>query len=216
MVTLYAKAWMFYEENRTLAYGVLAGVLLLIAGITGYIFYQNQQQAVAEQELAQIVQAYEQGNYRAALDGTGNALGLLDIVDGYGGTQAGNLATYYAADALYRLGEYDQALEYFQRFDPTEDLIGASALAAQAAIYQNRGEYEQAAEQYEAAAEQFANSLTTPQYLMRAGRAYEEAGDFAAAIETYQRVADEYPDAEPAQDVSRYIARAEARQSRSS
>lgn len=212
MVTLYAKAWMFFEENRNLVYGALAGLVLLAVGVAGYLYYQTQQQAAAEQELARIVRTYEQGNYRAALDGTGDAMGLLAIADEYGSTQAGNLATYYAADALYRIGEYDRALEFFQAFDATEDFIGASALAAQAAIYSNRGELEQAAELYQDAAEQYPNSLTTPKYLMSAGRAYEEAGNYDAAITMYQRVEDEYPESSQAQQVSRYIARAEARQ----
>lgn len=211
IVTLYAKAWMFYEENRTRVYAAAAGVVLLIAGIVGYVYYQSQQQAEAEQLLAQVAQTYAQGNYQAALDGTGDTPGLLTIAEEYGSTQAGNLATYYAADALYRLGEYDRALELFQEYDATEDFIGASALAAQAAIYEDRGEYEQAAALYEDAAEHFSNSLTTPKYLMEAGRAHESAGNLDAAIALYQRIEDEYPDSDLAQDVNRYIARAEAK-----
>ena len=212
MVTLYAKAWMFFEENRNLVYGALAGLVVLAIAVAGYVYYQTQQQAAAEQELARIVRTYEQGDYRAALDGTGDTMGLLAIADDYGSTQAGNLATYYAADALYRLGEFDRALELFQAFDATEDFIGASALAAQAAIHANRGEFDRAASLYVDAAEQFPNSLTTPKYLMSAGRTYEEAGDYAAAIDAYQRIEDEYPESSQAQQVPRYIARAEARQ----
>lgn len=216
LVTLYAKAWMFFDENRNLVYGMLAGLVVLTLGIAGYAYYLSVQQAEAEQHLAQVARTYEQGNYRQALDGTGNTPGLLAISQDYGGTQAGNLATYYAADALYRLGEYDRALELFRAFDKTDDFIGASAYAAQAAIHENRGEYEQAAELYQQAAAQFPNSLTTPKYLMSAGRAYEEAGDYASAITMYERIQDEYPDSNQAQDIGRYLARAEARQARSS
>jgi tetratricopeptide (TPR) repeat protein len=216
MVTLYAKAWLFFEENRTLVYGALAGLVLLAAGVAGYLYYQTQQQAAAEEELARIVRTYEQGSYQAALDGTGNAMGLLAISDNYSGTQAGNLATYYAADALYRLGEYDRALGLFQDYEATEDFIGASALAAQAAIHANRSEFDRAASLYVDAAEQYPNSLTTPKYLMSAGKAYEEAGDYSAAIDAYQRIEDEYPESSFAQQVTRYIARAEARQAAAS
>jgi tetratricopeptide (TPR) repeat protein len=216
MVTLYAKAWLFFEENRTLVYGALAGLVLLAAGVAGYLYYQTQQQAAAEEELARIVRTYEQGSYQAALDGTGNAMGLLAISDNYSGTQAGNLATYYAADALYRLGEYDRALGLFQDYEATEDFIGASALAAQAAIHANRSEFDRAASLYVDAAEQYPNSLTTPKYLMSAGKAYEEAGDYSAAIDAYQRIEDEYPESSFAQQVPRYIARAEARQAAAS
>lgn len=216
MVTLYARAWMFYEENRRLVYAAAAGVVVLIAAVAGYIVYMNQQQAEAERLLAQIVSTYEQGEYQAALEGTAGTPGLLAIADDYGRTDAGNLATYYAADALYRLGEYDRALELFEDFDKDEDFIGASAYAAQAAIYENRGEYEQAAAMYEEAADQFENDLTSPQYLLQAGRAYEEAGDFDAAQRAYAQVEEDYPESEAAQDVSRYLARVRAKQQNAS
>jgi len=216
MVTLYAKAWMFFDENRNLVYGLLAGLVLAIAGGAGYVYYQTLQQDEAEELLAQVARTYEQGNYRAALDGTGSTPGLLAISDDYSGTQAGNLATYYAADALYRLGEYDRALELFQAFEKTEDFIGASAFAAQASIHENQGAFDRAAELYQQAAQQFPNNLTTPKYLFSAGQAYEEAGDFASAIQTYERLQTEYPDADQAQDIERYLARARAKQARSS
>lgn len=216
MVTLYAKAWLFFDENQNVVYGLLAGLVLLVAGIAGYFYYQSLQQAEAEQLLARVARTYEQGNFRQALDGTGDAVGLLTIVEDYSGTQAGNLATYYAADALYRLGEYDRALALFNAFEKSEDFIGASALAAQAAIHENRGAYDRAADLYQQAAAQYPNSLTTPKYLLSSGRAYEAAGDYEAAIAMYERVQDEYPDSEQAQDVARYVARAEARQARAS
>lgn len=212
MVTLYAKAWLFYEENRMLVYGALAGLVVLAAAVAGYFVYMNQQQAEAERLLADVVRTYEQGSYRAALDGTGTGPGLLAIADDYGRTRAGNLATYYAADALYRLGEHDRALELFADYDESEDFIGAGALAAQATIYESRAEYTRAAELYREAAMQFESALTTPQYLLQAGRAHEEAGDYEAALRTYEQIEREYADADAAQDIGRYLARARAKQ----
>lgn len=216
LVTLYAKAWMFFEENRKLVYGVLAGLVVLVAAMVGYLFYLNQQQAEAERLLARIVRTYEQGSYQQALDGTDATPGLLAISEDYGNTQAGNLATYYAADALYRLGEYDRALDLFQEFEKSEDFIGASALAAQASIHEARGEFSQAANLYRRAADRYPNSLTSPKYLLEAGQAFEEAGNFEAAMNMYERVQEEYPDADEAQDITRYIARARAKQRRQS
>ncbi len=212
IVTLYAKALMYFEENRNVVYGALAGVVVVALGIAGYAYYQTQQQEQAQQLLAQIVTTYEQGNYQQALDGTAETLGLLEIADQYGGTQAGNLATFYAADALYRMGEFDRALTYFQRFDKTNDLIGASALAAEAAIYESRDAFATAAKRYQEAAHQFESDLTTPRYLMDAGEAYVEAGEYEQALSVYQTIKDEYPESEQAQNIDRYIAQVRARQ----
>lgn len=212
IVTLYAKAWMFYEENRMVVYGALAGIVLVALGAVGYMQYMDQQGQRAEELLSGIVSQYEAGNYRAALDGTEGQPGLLAIADDYGSTRSGNLATFYAADALYRLGEYDRALEYFQSFDKVEGFIGASAYAGQAAIHESREEYERAAELYEQAAAHFPSDLTSPEYLLDAGRAYEAAGRYAEAREAYEHIQNEYPDSNLAQEVDRYIARVQAKE----
>lgn len=212
IVTLYARAWMFYEENKKLVYGALAGLVVLILMGVGYVLYQDQQQAEAQELLAQVATTYEQGNYQAALEGTEGTPGLLDIADDYGSTQAGNLATFYAADALYRMGEYDRALEYFQRFDKTEDFIGASALAAMGSIYEDREEFATAAEYYQQAANQFDNDLTSPRYLIDAGRAYAAAGAYDQALEMYQTVQERYPDSNQAETVEKRIAQVRTKQ----
>lgn len=212
VVTFYARAWEFFDRNRMLVYAALAGLALLILAIIGYIIYQNQQGAEAEQHLARIIPVYEEGTYQQALDGTADRLGLLEIADDYGSTQAGNLAHFYAADALYQLGEYDRALEHFRAFDVSEDFIGASALAGQAAVYENRGEYERAAELYRRAANVYENPLSTPQYLLSSGRAYELAGMYDEAQEAYEEVRSDFPDSDPASNIDAYIARAAAKQ----
>ncbi len=212
LVQLYAWALLLYEENRQLVYGLGIGVLALILAVPGYVYYQQQQAEQANELLGQILPVYEQGNYDQALDGDGQRAGLLTIADDYGGTDAGNLATFYAATALYEQGEHDRALTYYQRFEKGSDFIGASAYAAEASIYETRGDMQTAGERYEQAAEQYQNKLTAPRYLLEAGKAYEEADNDAAAEEVYRRIQEEYPDSDQAEEVTRYLARVKARQ----
>lgn len=212
LVDLYARALLFYDEHRRVAQGIGIGVLALILAIPGYIYYHQQQSQAANQQLGQILPVYEQENYQQALDGTSSQAGLLAIADQYSGTDAGNLATFYAANALYQLEEYDRALTYFQRFEKGEDFIGASAYAAQAAIQENKGSFQQAAELYEQAASQYPNKLTAPRYLLSAGQAYEEAGQYGTAVDVYERIRQEYPESEQASTARQYMARAQVRQ----
>lgn len=211
-VDLYARALLFYDEYKRLAQGIGVALLVLVLAIPGYIYYHQQQEQEANERLGQILPAYDQGNYQQALDGTGNRAGLLSIADDYSRTDAGNLATFYAANSLYQLEEYDRALEYFQRYEKSGDFIGASAYAAQAAIQENKGAFERAGELYEQAASQYQNKLTAPRFLLNAGQAYEEAGQYDAAVDVYQRIQDEYPDSDQATDAERFMARAEVRQ----
>lgn len=212
VITSYARAWGYFDQNRKLVYGAIAGLVVLVAAIIGYVVYQNQQAQEAEEHLARIVAIYEQGSYQEALDGTADNLGLLEIAEEYGGSTSGNLAHFYAADALYQLGEYERALEHFNEFDRPDGFLGASAIAGEAAVYENRGEHERAGDRYMAAAQFFENPLSSPQYLLSAGRAYEAAGDYAAAMRAYEEVKEEYPDSQIAAQIDIYIARAEAKQ----
>lgn len=215
LVDLYGWLLLFYEDNRTLVYGIGAAVVALALAVPGYVYYQQQQAEQANERLGQILPVYEQGNFDQALNGTSDAAGLIDIADQYEGTSAGNLASFYAANALYQQQEYDRALEFYQQFEKEGDFVGASALAAEAAIYESRGEYERAATHYEEAAAQYENELTAPRYFLQAGQAYEEADDYAAAAEAYQQVVDEYPDSDQVAEAERFLARAQARQASS-
>lgn len=207
-----AEAALYLDQNRSLVYGVLGGIVVLGLAIAGYAYYINQQQAEAERMLAQIVRTYELGNYQEALDGTDGRMGLTAIADEYGGTQAGNLATFYAADALYRLEEYDRALTYYQQYEKDSDLFGASALAAEAAIYENQDQFQQAAETYEEAADLYESSVTTPLYLLNAGRAYMTLGDFESARRVLERVGADYPESAQAAEAEFVLARVKAMQ----
>lgn len=216
LVQLYAQLLLLYEERRQLVYGVGIGLLALILAVPGYMYYQQRQAEQANEMLGQILPVYEQRQYDQALNGTGQQAGLLTIADDFGGTDAGNLAAFYAANALYEQGEYDRALTYYQQFEKGNDFIGASAYAAEASIYESRGEMQTAAEHYELAAEQYENKLTAPRYLIEAGKAFEEAGNFEAAERVYKQVKENYSESDQADEVERYLARVRARQQASS
>jgi len=207
VITLSARVLDFFENNRTLVYGVFAGIIVLVAFILYYTRSQASLNSVATEEMSTAVTRYESGEFAAALDGDINFKGLLEIIDEYGGTDAGNLAKFYAADAFFRQGIYDRALELFKEVDKTADYLGARALAGEAAVYENQGDSQRAGQLYLQAASQYENEAVTPEYLMQAGQAFEDAGDAPAALRTYRQIKDDYPDAPQARDIDFFISR---------
>ncbi len=212
LTTFYARSWGFFEENKTLVYGALAAVVVAVAAIIGYGFWQSAQADEAQVEMAASVRAYEAGNLQEALDGTDQNLGLLDIIDRYGGTEAGNLAHFYAADAYFQLGHMDQALEHFSDFDKGDNLLGASAFAGEAAIHEVQGDHDRAGDLYTRAASVYESDVTSAEYLMKAGRSYEAAGSFSDARRAYTRVQDDFSASTAAQNVGVALARLDAMQ----
>ena len=71
------------------------------------------------------------------------------------------------------------------------------------------GEVDKAISYYMSAVDHSANDLTTPVYLMKAGRAHEEVGDYADALELYNRIQAEFPQSNEGQVIEKFIARAE-------
>jgi tetratricopeptide (TPR) repeat protein len=211
LVTLYARAWQFFDQNSGLVYGALAALVALVLGIAGYLYYQNQQAAAAAEALAPVQATYASGNYQAALGASEGQAGLLKVAEDYGSTPAGNLARLMAADAYYNTDQPDKALDMLADFEASETLYGAGARALEATIHEDRENFAQAAELYLDAAELSPTEESAPNYLINAGRNFEAAGDYDAALDAYRRVEEDYPDADAASEIPRYIARAKTR-----
>jgi TolA-binding protein len=209
VVTLYARALDFIENKRGIVLSAIGGLVLVIAIVLGYSFYQQNRNEQAMSMITEAVNRYESGEYQAALDGDASFAGLLEIVDDYGSTTTGNLARFYAGDALFRTGQYDLALEYFADYDKESNYLGASAYAGEAAVYEIKEDYSSAGDRYLDAAEVFPNTVTAPDYLLSAARAYEKAGDSANARSAYEQLRDDYPDAQQAKDIQFFISRLE-------
>jgi len=210
-VTVFVRIQEFFYHNRTLVYGIAGAAALILLVIVGYAYWQSQRGVEAQNLLGGIVTVYEQGEYRQALDGVGDNPGLLAIAEDYGRSEAGNMARFYAADASFRLGEYDQALAYFEAFDKGRHIVGASAWAGEAAIHEIQGNYARAGALYERAASQYEDALTSPLYLHNAGRSYEKAERYEDARDAYQRIRDRFPESTQARSIDYFLARVAAK-----
>lgn len=211
VVSGFARLEALYENYRNYLIGAAVVLLIVIFAGIGFSFWRQSQGEKAAELLGGIVRLYEQGQYRQALDGTAEAPGLLEIADKYGSVKDGNLANFYAADALFRLGEKEEALRYFRRFDKASNFVGASAYAGEAAIEEDLGNHERAARLYERAADVFVNDVTSPVHLLNAARNYEMSGNYREARAVYTRVLEEYPEAGASRKVEILLARVESK-----
>ncbi|MYJ44226.1 MAG: tetratricopeptide repeat protein [Rhodothermaceae bacterium] len=183
-----------YYGNRNVFTGIAIGVIAVIAGIFGFNYIQGERNTQAQERLGAIILEYERGEYQVALDGSGETLGLLDIIDRYGSSPAGNTARFYAGNALFELEEYEQALEQFENFNASDDFLGASATAGRAAIHEMQGVYSLAADLFKRAAEMDDNQVQSPYYLRSAARAYVESGELDTAEEIILEAKERYPE----------------------
>ena len=136
-------------------------------------------------------------------------MGLLEIADDYSGTEAGNLASFYAGVALLKQGQFAEAADRLQDFESDDYLLQARAYSLTGDALLEQGKHNEAADQYKKAANHNANEFFSPQYLMKAGIAYEAGNDYGAAAEVYEQIIKDYVASAEVTDAKKFKARAE-------
>lgn len=198
----------FFEKYRNVIFG--AGVVIL-AGVFYFIYSNNQKKAAnleGQEAMVMTVATWEQDSMKVVDQPSAAIPSLEDIKDEYGGTAAGNLATYYAGIAYLKLGRIDDGVEYLEEFSGEGTMAEAAALYARGYAAEEQKDFETAGDLYEKASRTPAENInTTPMYLKEAGRAYESAGNKEKANEVYKKIKSDYPLSQAAQNIDLYIGR---------
>ena len=210
LVEQFSKTEAFFNKNKNLVLGFLGAIILVVGGLLGYRYYVSSQDEVAQREMFQAVFYFEQDSLSQALNGDGLNFGLLDIIEDYGSTPAGNLARFYAGTVYLKQGEYDNAIEYLQAFSSSDLLVQARAYALIGDAYMELGNYSDAADYYDRASNYKPNETITSQYLMKAALAYEKQSDYTAAITRYDEILSDHFGSADYQNAKKYKARLEA------
>jgi len=142
-----------------------------------------------------------------ALNGDGNNVGFLKIIDKYSGTPAANLAHYYAGVCFLKKGDFKNAEKHLREFDGKGTMVTNVAKGALGDALMEQGKTDDAIKSYLDAASDVDNTLLTPLYLERAGMAYELNNKLDDAKKMYRRIKDEFPMSTQARNMDKYLAR---------
>jgi len=210
LVEQFSRTEAFFNRNKSLVMGLLGAVILVVAGILGYRYYLSSQDEIAQREMFQAAFYFEQDSLTQALNGDGLNFGLLDIIEEYGATKAGNLARFYAGTIYLKQGQFQSAIDQLQAFSSSDLLVQARAYALIGDAYMELGNYRDAAEFYDRAANYKSNETISAQYIMKAALAYEKQSDYQEAIARYQRILTDHYGSAEYQNANKYKARLEA------
>lgn len=202
-----AETWMERHPKTTI--GVLVVVVLLVGGYFGFQYFKDNQETEAQREMFQAVYYFESDSLELALNGDGNNLGFVDIIDEYGITDAANLANYYAGAAFLKQGKFEVARLYLEDFSSNDLLIQARAYSLIGDTYMEEGAFEDAARFYDKAANYKPNKYFSPRYLMKAALAFEKNNEEQKAIAAYDKIITDYFDTPEVQDAKKFKARLE-------
>jgi tetratricopeptide (TPR) repeat protein len=195
----------FVAKNQNIIIGVV-GVIAVV--LVGYLAYQKFVAAPKEDEAAtemfQAQQYFQQATdgvasdslYKLSLKGAEGKFGFVDIADKYSGTDAGNLANYYAGIAYLNTGKYTEAIEYLGNFKSEDIVLSALAKGAIGDAYSQNNQPKEALENYVKAVEANKNDFTTPRFLLKAGKTALALGNKEDALKYFTDIKDNF-DASP-------------------
>jgi tetratricopeptide (TPR) repeat protein len=195
------------EQNPKIVLGVVAVLVILVGGFFGYRYYLDTQNEQAQSEMFQAVRYFEMDSLNLALKGDGNALGFEQIVEDYPGTDAANLANFYAGAISLKQGKFALALLYLEDFSSDDILVQARAYSLAGDAHMELKEYGEAASMYHKASNYKPNKYFTPTYLMKEALAYELLQENDKAIAAYERIITEFWDSAEVQTAKKMKAR---------
>jgi tetratricopeptide (TPR) repeat protein len=197
-----AEHWL--ERNSKLVGGLAVLLALVVAGYFGFEYYKTSQNADAQREMFQAIYYFEADSLDKALQGNGNDLGFLSIIEEYGVTDAANLANFYAGTIYLKQGKFNVARLYLEDFSSKDLLVQARAYSLIGDTYMEESNFEQAASFYNKAANYKPNKFFSPVYLMKEALAYEKANKPGEAIAIYDKIITQYWDSSEVQNAKRY------------
>jgi tetratricopeptide (TPR) repeat protein len=197
----------YLEQNWKMLLSVLGGVVILVAIFWFGRLWLNKKNDEAQSQMYQAQRWLEIDSLKLALNGDGNYLGFLDIIKNYKLTPAGNLAKYCAGICYLHLGDYQNAIDFLNKYSKKEKLIGSVAIGATGDAYIETGDLDKGLAKYIEAADLAKNSFNTPLFLMKAGQIYEMEKKYPDALKMYERIQTEYPESTEGTSIDKYIAR---------
>ncbi|MFA6261949.1 MAG: tetratricopeptide repeat protein [Bacteroidia bacterium] len=204
----------FYHNNKKQINYAIVGVLAILALYVGFTkFYLSPLETEAQRESFAAQRYFDMDSFNLALNGNDQITGFETISDEYGLTKMGNLAHYYAGICNLRLGNFEAAIDHLESFSTGNKLVGPLAEGALGDAYVETGDLDKGVKHYIAAAKMSKNKLTAPVFYKKAGQVYEEQKEYGRALDMYETIKKDFADAQEAQDIDKYIARAKAMES---
>ena len=211
------EQWVISNQKYIFIIIGLAAVLVLgFLGYDKYVKQPSERNAMNDMYTAQkyfndaVLGTSQDSLFNISLNGADGKYGMLDIIDNYSGTDAANLANYYAGMAYLNMKDYANAITYLNAFSSSDDILGPMAKGGIGDAFVQLEQLEDAYDYYLQAAESKANNFTRPMYLKKAGVIGLKIGKNKQSLEHFNTIKNDFPDSVEAKDVDVFIGKAQA------
>ncbi|APZ46972.1 hypothetical protein BW723_12060 [Polaribacter reichenbachii] len=210
-----SKSEQWIEKNSKVLFGALVAIVVVFLAFLGYNKYIVEPNELdASNELAFPRKYFDEAATAGSgidslltlgLEGADGKYGFIDIADSYSGTDAGNMANYYAGVSYLQMKQYDKAIEFLSKFDSDDEMLGPVALGAIGDAFSDIDQEEDALEYYEKAANKKTNDFTTPLFLYKAGQTAMNLKEYSKAEDLFSKIKESYPKSDQGRDVEKFI-----------
>lgn len=201
------KLWNQYSKQISLV--ALVVIFIIGAWYAYQEFYQLPKEKKATEALFRAEEYYRKDSIALALNGDGQNLGFIKFIEKHKGTQAANLACFYAGSCYLKIGDNAKAITYLEKFSTDSKITQARAYKLLGDAYADSGKNKEALEFYKKAGYHFEkDEINSPEYLfMAAYFADQVLKDNTAAIALYEEIRAKYPRSQQSFDAEKNLAR---------
>jgi predicted negative regulator of RcsB-dependent stress response len=211
-----SKAEDFIAKNQKFILGSLLAVVVVVVGYFAYDkFIADPKQQEGAEELFVLQQNFQKAVddtankadslYNLVLKGSEGKFGAIKIAEEYSGTDAGNLANYYAGIAYLNTGKYAEAVTSLEKFSSDDIMLSTLAKGAIGDAYAQQNKSKEALEFYLKAADASKNDFTRPRYLLKAAKTALALGNKADALKYFTDIKDNYDVSPESQQIDALI-----------
>jgi predicted negative regulator of RcsB-dependent stress response len=204
-----AKAKDFWTKyNRPL---MIASVVIILGGAGWYIYknyFKNPKEQKAQDQLFRAEDYWRKDSVTLALNGDGLNPGFLKIISQYGGTDAANLAKFYAGSCYLKLNQNDKAVKYLKQFSTSSKPLQARAYKLLGDASADLGKNNDALDYYKKAAhhDEEDEAASSDALFMAAYFADRIMKNSNEAKSLYRELLQKYPRSSHSRDADTYLA----------
>ncbi len=204
-----AKAKDFWAKYSKIILIAGTALILLVGGFFAYKnFIQQPNEVKAAEAMFKAEDYYRKDSVNLALNGDGQYQGFLKIISKYSGTDAANLASFYAGSCYIKLDDNANAVKYLKKFSTDAKQIQQRAYKLLGDASADLGKNADALDYYKKAAHHFekdeansAEALFTAAYF--ADRVLKNKEE---AIELFKELKEKYPKTQQGFEADNYLA----------
>lgn len=213
-------AYEYASSHRSLIFGSILGVILVIAAIWGIWIYRAGSEAKAQARLGEAITVMDSPTgatpggdpaavkYKSEEEKIAKALPMFeDIAKNHSGSDAADVAEIFIARISASRGDLASARKKLQEFvdEHPDHMLAATAQLSLYELDLASGDPKTVATQIEQKVNAQDQKVPTDALLSLLAKAYEMSGDHAKARDVYRRIVTEFPDSPYTIDAQRNV-----------